>query len=341
MAAAVAGASTAGAGAAAAALELPEDVQVQLSTFRQLLGDLKAALGAAAGAVPGGGAELAGTVADPLERSRLCLALAKAVNSLHHVYIRAHGRDPFAPATAGGVSVGRQELDRIRQYDKKVSRAIAEAELRGSRPALELDVAAASRFIDAAIPELSTAQRAALKRAGQVANERRGLPERKPKKARAAGAAAGAAGDDKQGKRVEEEQEEQEEAEEEQVQNDEQQQQQQQRQGAAAADAEGSEGGAEAEEEVGPSGLAAAAAAAAGGSQGAEAAGGPGATPGAVRRSTRARSGGAAAAPAAPAAAPTPSKGGKGKGGKGKGAGSGDGGAAAAAEQFLADFAAK
>eukprot|EP00198_Chlamydomonas_reinhardtii_P011570 XP_001700907.1 predicted protein [Chlamydomonas reinhardtii] len=192
MAAAGAGTSGSGAGgAAAAALELPEDVQAQLSTFRQLLGDLKAALGAAAGAVPGGGAELAGAVPDSLERARLCLALAKSVNALHHVYVRAHGRDPFTPATAGGVAVGRQELDRIRQYDKKVNRAVSEAELRGSRRALELDVAAASRFIDAAMPELSQQQRAALKRAGQAANERRGLPERKPKKARGwAGAAA-------------------------------------------------------------------------------------------------------------------------------------------------------
>lgn len=89
MAAAGAGTSGSGAGgAAAAALELPEDVQAQLSTFRQLLGDLKAALGAAAGAVPGGGAELAGAVPDSLERARLCLALAKSVNALHHVYVR-------------------------------------------------------------------------------------------------------------------------------------------------------------------------------------------------------------------------------------------------------------
>ncbi|KAG2430931.1 hypothetical protein HXX76_009901 [Chlamydomonas incerta] len=313
MAAAVAGASAAAGGASgASALELPEDVQVHLSTFRQLLGDLKAALGAAAGAVPGGGAELAGAVPEPLERARLCVALAKAVNALHHVYIRAHGRDPFAPTTAGGVSVGRQELDRIRQYDKKVNRAVSEAELRGSRAALELDVAAASRFIDAAIPELSQQQRAALKRAGQVrrgrqaANERRGLPDRKPKKARAGAAAAGKAAD----KAAEDDEEEE-------------QEQQEERQGAPENDTE------DAAATRAEAGTAAAA-------DGVEDA--VGATPAAARRSTRSRAGAAAAAGTATA---TPSKGGKGKGKGAHAGGGGEVGAAAAAEQFLATLASK
>ncbi|KAG2430930.1 hypothetical protein HXX76_009901 [Chlamydomonas incerta] len=307
MAAAVAGASAAAGGASgASALELPEDVQVHLSTFRQLLGDLKAALGAAAGAVPGGGAELAGAVPEPLERARLCVALAKAVNALHHVYIRAHGRDPFAPTTAGGVSVGRQELDRIRQYDKKVNRAVSEAELRGSRAALELDVAAASRFIDAAIPELSQQQRAALKRAGQAANERRGLPDRKPKKARAGAAAAGKAAD----KAAEDDEEEE-------------QEQQEERQGAPENDTE------DAAATRAEAGTAAAA-------DGVEDA--VGATPAAARRSTRSRAGAAAAAGTATA---TPSKGGKGKGKGAHAGGGGEVGAAAAAEQFLATLASK
>ncbi|PNW83449.1 hypothetical protein CHLRE_05g242900v5 [Chlamydomonas reinhardtii] len=315
MAAAGAGTSGSGAGgAAAAALELPEDVQAQLSTFRQLLGDLKAALGAAAGAVPGGGAELAGAVPDSLERARLCLALAKSVNALHHVYVRAHGRDPFTPATAGGVAVGRQELDRIRQYDKKVNRAVSEAELRGSRRALELDVAAASRFIDAAMPELSQQQRAALKRAGQAANERRGLPERKPKKARGwAGGGGRAGGADQEGEEADEQEEERQEEEE-------------QRQGPDAdATADGGEG------------AATVAAAAAGEAEAAVA----GASQGTARRSTRSRGGAAAAVTDNATAAPTPSKGNKARG-KGMAAAGGDGGAAAAAaEQFLAGFAAK
>ncbi len=81
---------------------------------------------------------------------------------------RAHGKDPFAPSTAGGAAPGRQELDRLRAYDRKVARAAEEAARRGSRAALSLDVAAASRFIDAAIPDLTQEQKQQLKRAAQV-----------------------------------------------------------------------------------------------------------------------------------------------------------------------------
>ncbi|GLC61045.1 hypothetical protein PLESTB_001710000 [Pleodorina starrii] len=157
----------------ASALELPDDVDFQLGQYKHLLGELQKALQAATAVVPGP-ADLA-AVPEPLERARLCLCIAKAVNALHHVYIRSHGRDPFAPSTAGGVSVGRQELDRIRQYDKKVARAVQDA----SRPVISLDVAAASRFIDAAIPDLMEKQRRDLKRAAQAAEAKRGGPDRR------------------------------------------------------------------------------------------------------------------------------------------------------------------
>ncbi|EFJ40940.1 hypothetical protein VOLCADRAFT_99155 [Volvox carteri f. nagariensis] len=164
-------------------LDLPEDVQFQLGQFKHLLGELQKALQAAAAQAPSP-ADIA-AIPEPLDRARLCMCIAKAVNSLHHVYLRAYGRDPFAPATAGGVAVGRQELDRIRQYDKKLARAVHDADLRASRPVLSLDVAAASRFIDAAIPDLSEQQRRDLKRAAQAAEAKRGGPDhRKGKKPR-------------------------------------------------------------------------------------------------------------------------------------------------------------
>ncbi|KAG2495951.1 hypothetical protein HYH03_005881 [Edaphochlamys debaryana] len=160
----------------AAPLELPDDVKIQLSQLTEFLGDLKKALGAAAAL--GGPAEvLAKTAADPVGRARLYQAVAKAVNALHHTYLRAHGRDPFAPVGAGaigGASVGKAELDRIRQYDKKVNRAFAEAELRSARRLATLDVAGASRFISAAVPDLTPEQRAAMKRAAAAVEARRG-----------------------------------------------------------------------------------------------------------------------------------------------------------------------
>ncbi|GIL58061.1 hypothetical protein Vafri_13258 [Volvox africanus] len=165
-------------------LELPEDVQSQLKQFQGLLTELQKALQAAATQVPTPG-DLA-AIPEPLDRARLCMCIAKAVNALHHVYIRAQGRDPFTPATAAaGPTVGRQELDRIRQYDKKVMRAVSDAERRASRPVFSLDVAAASRFIDAAIPDLTEQQRRDLKRAAQAAEVKRGSQDRrKSKKAR-------------------------------------------------------------------------------------------------------------------------------------------------------------
>ncbi|GLI63357.1 hypothetical protein VaNZ11_006288 [Volvox africanus] len=159
-------------------LELPEDVQSQLKQFQGLLTELQKALQAAATQVPTPG-DLA-AIPEPLERARLCMCMAKAVNALHHVYIRAQGRDPFTPATAAaGPTVARQELDRIRQYDKKVMRAVSDAERRASQPVFSLDVAAASRFIDAAIPDLTVQQRRELKRAAQAAEAKRGSQDRR------------------------------------------------------------------------------------------------------------------------------------------------------------------
>ncbi|GFR44694.1 hypothetical protein Agub_g5689 [Astrephomene gubernaculifera] len=179
---------------ASSALELPDDVEFQLGEFKRLLSELQKALQATHAMVPGP-ADLS-AVAEPLERARLCMALAKTVNSLHHVYLRAHGRDPFAPSSGGAsstISVGRQELDRIRQYDKKLTRAVQDAEVRASRPVLSLNVAAASRFIDAAIPDLTEEQRGALKRAAQAADAKRG-GKGGNKKPRSGPGGAGAAG---------------------------------------------------------------------------------------------------------------------------------------------------
>jgi exosome complex protein LRP1 len=69
-----------------AALELPDDVEFKLDQFKHLLAELQKALQATATQVSGP-ADLA-AILDPLERARLCMCVAKAVNSLHHVYLR-------------------------------------------------------------------------------------------------------------------------------------------------------------------------------------------------------------------------------------------------------------
>lgn len=72
--------------ASTSALELPDDVEFQLSQFKYLLAELQRALQAAVTQVSGP-ADLA-ALPDPLERAQLCLCVAKAVNSLHHAYLR-------------------------------------------------------------------------------------------------------------------------------------------------------------------------------------------------------------------------------------------------------------
>lgn len=53
--------------------------------------------------------------------------------------------------------------ERIKLYDKKLKKARARDELARSRPTISLDVAAANRFINAAIPELTQEQKQQLK----------------------------------------------------------------------------------------------------------------------------------------------------------------------------------
>lgn len=65
---------------------------------------------------------------------------------------------------------------RLAQFAKKVAKAAADKELRESRRSLEVDVVAMSRFIAAALPDLSAAQRLSLKSAksGQAAKRTAG-----------------------------------------------------------------------------------------------------------------------------------------------------------------------
>jgi hypothetical protein len=58
--------------------------------------------------------------------------------------------------------------DRLKAYAKKVRKAVAEKELSESRRSLEVNVAALSRVITHAVPDLSTQQKQALNAQGKV-----------------------------------------------------------------------------------------------------------------------------------------------------------------------------
>ena len=114
--------------------------------------------------------------------------------------MKARGVDPADHPIA-------KEQERLRQYQRKVRKATTAEELRRSKPTLVVDVAAMSRFIAAAVPDLNAAQREELRAAGTKSKERKhrerdgaepSSGEKKRKKKRHETAAAGAGGSAKE-----------------------------------------------------------------------------------------------------------------------------------------------
>ncbi|KAK9808690.1 hypothetical protein WJX72_001998 [[Myrmecia] bisecta] len=97
---------------------------------------------------------------EPLERAQLHMRLSEALLVLFHLYLRAHGQQPADQPTA-------KEAERLELYKRKVQKVVSEKELQESRPTVQLNVAAANRFINSAIPDLTPAQRKALREPAQ------------------------------------------------------------------------------------------------------------------------------------------------------------------------------
>jgi hypothetical protein len=82
------------------------------------------------------------------------------------MYLKTKGIDPTDHAF-------NKEEGRLKQYNKKVRKLAAEAEIRKSKRTLEVDVASMSRFIAATVPDLSVQQKEALKKVGKEANSKK------------------------------------------------------------------------------------------------------------------------------------------------------------------------
>ena len=95
-----------------------------------------------------------------VERAQIYNNLARSAATLFNMYLQTKGVDTEDHSF-------RKEQVRLKQYHKKVRKLAAEEELKNSRPTLELDVAAMSRFISAALPNLTLQQREELKEAGR------------------------------------------------------------------------------------------------------------------------------------------------------------------------------
>lgn len=92
-----------------------------------------------------------------LDRAQALVGLGQLVGALFVLHNKATGSQPSEQL--------QKEQERIKLYSKKVSKAISADELRKARPTVTLDIAAANRFIDHSIPDLTKEQRQKLKEA--------------------------------------------------------------------------------------------------------------------------------------------------------------------------------
>ncbi len=140
--------------------EAQQAAQMLADSVRSLLAALRAAQQQQQ--QPGGGSSSSEQQQEEmtqLERAQALLAVARAVHTMHVLRQRASsGVAGLAPGSAA-----EKEEKRLAVYANKVNKAVAADMLSKARKSATLNVAAANRFIDAAIPELSAEQKAALR----------------------------------------------------------------------------------------------------------------------------------------------------------------------------------
>jgi uncharacterized protein YoxC len=93
--------------------------------------------------------------------------LSDAAATLFTLYLKTKGVDPADHSF-------QKEQGRLKQYHKKVRKLAAEVEIKKSNRTLEVDVAAMSRFIAAAVPDLNAQQKEDLKNVGNKGKKREG-----------------------------------------------------------------------------------------------------------------------------------------------------------------------
>ncbi|KAG7670490.1 hypothetical protein Ndes2437A_g05019 [Nannochloris sp. 'desiccata'] len=141
---------------------LPEDVKSQLEEMQGRLSTLETALAPFLNKTPN---QLEAQL-DPLQRAQMYNTLSQAAASLFKLYLKTKGVDPEDHSFM-------KEEGRLKQYNKKVGKLAAEVELKKSNRTLEVDVAAMSRFIAAAVPDLSVQQKDELKKIGKEGNSKK------------------------------------------------------------------------------------------------------------------------------------------------------------------------
>ncbi|KAF8065949.1 hypothetical protein HT031_003010 [Scenedesmus sp. PABB004] len=145
-------------------MDVPPEALAQLEAVKCALDDLETHMTPFLEAAP---RDLVAQLT-PQERVRAHLALAQAVMVLFQLHRRLDG------AALGEAHPAHKELERLAAYERKAKKALTADDLARTRPGASLNVAAANRFIDAAIPDLTPEQKAALRSMAQRVQEQAG-----------------------------------------------------------------------------------------------------------------------------------------------------------------------
>lgn len=105
----------------------------------------------------------------PLERAQLHISQAKCAKDLFELLRKCSGHGESDKAFV-------KEGERLAAYEKKVRRVTSDKLLSESRPSIGVNIAAANRFIDHAIPDLTPEQRQLLRQKGDKLNGRQQQP---------------------------------------------------------------------------------------------------------------------------------------------------------------------
>mmetsp|Transcript_15613 Transcript_15613/g.43670 ORF Transcript_15613/g.43670 Transcript_15613/m.43670 type:complete len:219 (-) Transcript_15613:30-686(-) len=140
-------------------MELPEDTRAQLRKFQGMVEKFETALSPVLNLSPKDLEQL-----EPLEAAQVQMALAQAANALFKMYLMSAGTDPANSSV-------KKEEERLQQYSKRLAAAMNEHQLANSKRSLAVDIGAANRFIEHAIPDLSSEQKVMLRDAGKAAKK--------------------------------------------------------------------------------------------------------------------------------------------------------------------------
>eukprot|EP01025_Chloroclados_australasicus_P034838 TRINITY_DN3555_c1_g1_i5.p14 TRINITY_DN3555_c1_g1~~TRINITY_DN3555_c1_g1_i5.p14 ORF type:complete len:153 (-),score=28.63 TRINITY_DN3555_c1_g1_i5:1636-2094(-) len=135
--------------------QIPEDIQAQLSEMEDVLTELEKGVDATIEMKKN--TELA-----PLQEAYTQLLLARSAQAIYDIYINTLGKEPDS----------KTNLTRLQAYTQKVQQTESTLSSLEDQQELKIDVAAATRFIEHALPELTNEQKQQMNKVRQKYNDK-------------------------------------------------------------------------------------------------------------------------------------------------------------------------